>query len=164
MRSGLDASRSDPTSRHPQSSPSSRYSATESIIIRVSGTLERSWPTSPAEWKVEPLVSSARSTSTTSRSPAATRCAAIETPPTPPPTMTTRARPGGSRRGKRALQPLEVLAGVGGEVDVELGARVLDEAPGRLAQVADDPPLAQLGEPLVVAEVGAQQGAVVGLG
>ena len=37
--------------------------------MRVSGRLERSWPTSPAEWNVEPLVSSLRSSSTTSRSP-----------------------------------------------------------------------------------------------
>ena len=32
-----------------------------------------SWPTRPAEWKVEPLVSSPRSSSTTSRSPSAAR-------------------------------------------------------------------------------------------
>ena len=31
------------------------------IIMRVSGRLARSWPTSPAEWNVEPLVISARS-------------------------------------------------------------------------------------------------------
>ena len=38
-----------------------------STFIRVSAGSERSWPTSPAEWNVEPLVSSARSTSRTSR-------------------------------------------------------------------------------------------------
>ena len=41
--------------------------------MRVSDTLERSWPTSPAEWNVEPLVSSLRSSSTTSRSPSFAR-------------------------------------------------------------------------------------------
>ena len=41
--------------------------------MRVSETDERSWPTSPAEWNVEPLVSSARSSSTTSRQPASAR-------------------------------------------------------------------------------------------
>ena len=60
-------------------------------------TLERSCPTSPAEWKVEPLVSSLRSSSTTSRSPSCARWWAIEAPPTPPPMMTTRARSGSSR-------------------------------------------------------------------
>ncbi len=42
-------------------------------MIWVSETLERSWPTSPAEWKVEPLVSSLRSSRTTSRSPSSAR-------------------------------------------------------------------------------------------
>ena len=42
-------------------------------MMRVSETLERSCPTSPAEWKVEPLVSSLRSSSTTSRSPSCAR-------------------------------------------------------------------------------------------
>src|SRR4051812_4137994 len=131
--------------------------------MRVSGTLERSCPTSPAEWNVEPLVSSARSSSTTSRSPAAARCAAIDTPPTPPPTMTTRARPGSSRGRKPALQALEVLARVGGEVDVEVGALRLDEPPRGLAQVAGDPPAVQLGEAVLVPEVRAQQRTLVGL-
>src|SRR4051794_27754436 len=163
MRSGEEASRSEPTSRQPHASPSSRYSATESIIIRVSGTLERSWPTSPAEWNVEPLVSSARSTSTTSRSPAATRCAAIDPPPTPPPTTTTRARPGSSRGRKPSLQALEMLSRIRGEVDVEVGARGLHEPPRRLAQVADDPHPVQVAEPVLVAEVRAQQRPVVGI-
>src|SRR4051812_23186654 len=132
--------------------------------MRVSGTLERSCPTSPAEWNVEPLVSSARSSSTTSRSPAAARCAAIDTPPTPPPTMTTRARPGSSRGRKPALQALEVLARVGREVDVEVGARRLDEPPRGLAQVADDPHPVQVLQPRVVAEVSTQQNAVVSVG
>src|SRR4051812_4065676 len=164
MRSGELASRSEPTSRQPHSSPSSRYSATESIIIRVSGTLERSWPTSPAEWKVEPLVSSARSTRTTSRSPAATRCAAIDTPPTPPPTMTTRARAGSSRGRKPPLQAREVLARVGGEVDVEVRADRLHQAPRRLAQVAHHAHAVQVGEVGLVAEVRPQQRPVVGVG
>ena len=60
-------------------------------------TLDRSWPTRPAEWKVEPLVSSLRSSSTTSRSPSLARWWAIDAPPTPPPMMTTRARSGSSR-------------------------------------------------------------------
>ena len=37
--------------------------------MRVSESEPRSWPTSPAEWKVEPLVRSARSQSTTSSQP-----------------------------------------------------------------------------------------------
>jgi hypothetical protein len=53
--------------------PSFRYSSTEYIIIFVSETDERSWPTSPAEWNVEPLVSWLRSTSTTSRQPSSAR-------------------------------------------------------------------------------------------
>src|ERR1700704_5106179 len=65
--------------------------------MRVNETLERSWPTSPAEWNVEPLVSSLRSSSTTSRSPSLARWWAIEAPPTPPPMMTTRALSGSSR-------------------------------------------------------------------
>src|SRR5271167_4145611 len=106
--------------------------------MRVSGTLERNWPTSPAEWKVDPLVSSLRSSSTTSRSPSSARWWAIEAPPTPPPTMTTRARAGSSRGLATALtardreplleqrlldrraQPLEMLASVAPEVEVEL--------------------------------------------
>ena len=72
-RSGVPARRMDPTSCHVGSTPvswsSCRYSAALSIIIRVSVVVLRSCPTSPAEWKVDPLVSSARSSSTTSRQP-----------------------------------------------------------------------------------------------
>ena len=72
-RSGVQARRRPPHSIQPGSNSDSaarrRYSSTLSIIIRVSDTEPRSWPTSPAEWNVEPLVSSLRSSSTTSRSP-----------------------------------------------------------------------------------------------
>src|SRR5271155_2330673 len=106
--------------------------------MRVSETLDLSWPTSPAEWKVEPLVSSLRSSSTTSRSPSLARWCAIDAPPTPPPMMTTRARSGSSRGLATALTPrdheplleigahdrrsetLEVFVGVALEVVVEL--------------------------------------------
>ena len=70
-RSGVQARRIPPHSVQPQSSV--RYSSTDHIIIWVSVTEPRSWPTSPAEWNVEPLVSSLRSTSTTSRSPSCAR-------------------------------------------------------------------------------------------
>src|SRR5277367_1247958 len=80
--------------------------------MRVSGTLERSWPTSPAEWKVEPLVSSSRSSSTTSRSPSAARWYAIEAPPTPPPMITILALCGSSR-GRAMVSP-HALVGNGG--------------------------------------------------
>ncbi len=73
MRSSEEASRSEPTSLQPvsssTSSPSSRYSSTEFIIILVRESEPRSWPTRPAEWNVDPLVSWARSTSTTSVQP-----------------------------------------------------------------------------------------------
>ena len=53
MRSWLEASRSEPTSCQPVSSPTSwpsdRYRSTEFIIIRVRLSEPRSWPTSPAE-------------------------------------------------------------------------------------------------------------------
>src|SRR5271168_390499 len=134
--------------------------------MRVSGTLERNWPTSPAEWKVEPLVSSLRSSSTTSRSPSLARWWAIEAPPTPPPTMTTRARSGSSRALATVLLPcapvrapgrtcggepflelrlldggaqaLEVRARVAIEVEVQLGNLRLQDAPGGLARVGED--------------------------
>src|SRR5262249_49504565 len=84
------------TSRQPVSSPTSsprvRYSSTELIIIFVRLSDPRSWPTRPAEWNVEPLVSSARSTRTTSRQPSFVSQYRIEQPPTPPPTPPTRAR------------------------------------------------------------------------
>ena len=51
----------------------------------------RSWPTSPALWKVEPDVGSARSTRMTSVQPSCARWYAIEVPPTPPPMITARA-------------------------------------------------------------------------
>ena len=87
---------------------------------------------------MEPLVSSLRSSSTTSDSPSLARWWAIEAPPTPPPMMTTRARPGSSRGLTTLLTPsghepflevrphdrlseaLEVLIGVALEVEVEL--------------------------------------------
>ena len=71
QRASDEASRSPPHSTQPQSSV--RYSSTESIIIRVSDTEPRSWPTSPAEWNVEPDVSWLRSTSTTSFQPSSAR-------------------------------------------------------------------------------------------
>src|ERR1039457_3653468 len=118
--------------------------------MRVSETLARSWPTSPAEWKVDPLVSSLRSSSTTSRSPSLARWWAIEAPPTPPPMITTRARSGSSRgRGAKRLldarphdvvvQPVEVLAPVALEVEVELRDLPLHHGPGRLARVREQP-------------------------
>ena len=98
-RSGLDASRSDPDSTQPgapspPASSSRRYSAADQAFIRVSAGSARSWPTRPAEWKVDPLVSSARSTSSTSRSPRSARWCATLAPPTPPPMITMRARAG----------------------------------------------------------------------
>ncbi len=63
-RSGEDASLMPPLSVQPTGcspSCSARYSSTEYMFIRVSVGSARSWPTSPAEWNVEPLVSSARS-------------------------------------------------------------------------------------------------------
>src|SRR6476661_9109022 len=76
-RARVEASRSEPTSCHdgstPVSSRSRRYSPAPYIIIVVSVTELRSCPTSPAEWKVEPEVSSARSTSTTSVQPRSAR-------------------------------------------------------------------------------------------
>ena len=74
---GVEARRSEPTSCHDGSTPvsaaSRRYSSTPYIIIRVRVTELRSWPTSPALWKVDPDVSSARSTRTTSVQPSAAR-------------------------------------------------------------------------------------------
>jgi LysR family glycine cleavage system transcriptional activator len=61
------------------------------IDIRVSASELRSWPTSPAEWKVEPLVRSARSTRTTSSQPSRVSQERMEQPPTPPPSTTARA-------------------------------------------------------------------------
>jgi len=73
MRSWLEARRSEPTSRHPVSSPTSlpsdRYRSTEFIIIWVKLSEPRSWPTSPAEWNVDPLVTRDRSTRTVSVQP-----------------------------------------------------------------------------------------------
>jgi len=51
----------------------SRYNSTEYMFIRVNVGSARNCPTSPAEWNVEPLVSSFRSRSTTSRSPCLAR-------------------------------------------------------------------------------------------
>ena len=76
-RSFDEASRSEPTSCHDGSTPVSsrrrRYSAVPYIIIVVRVTEPRSWPTSPAEWNVEPDVSSARSTRITSVQPRSAR-------------------------------------------------------------------------------------------
>jgi len=65
--------------------------------MRVNVGSARSWPTRPAEWKVEPLVNSARSSTTTSRSPSSLRWNATLAPPTPPPITTIRAVDGSSR-------------------------------------------------------------------
>ena len=58
MRACDEARRMPPSSCQPGSLPVSRrsaaYSSTEYIIIRVSDTDERSWPTRPAECQVEP--------------------------------------------------------------------------------------------------------------
>src|SRR6266403_4532774 len=74
------------------------------MLMRVSAMVERSWPTSPAEWKVEPPVSSPRSSTSTSRQPAIARWYAMLQPATPPPMMTTRAGSmgGGSLPGGEA--------------------------------------------------------------
>ena len=98
-RGGDDARRSDPDSTHPgarspPASSSRRYSAADQPFIRVRAGSARSCPTSPAEWNVDPLVSSARSRSSTSRSPRSVRWCATLAPPTPPPTITIRAREG----------------------------------------------------------------------
>ncbi len=76
----MAARRSEPTSRQPGDRPvsaasasSRRYTSTLCIIIRVRGSELRSCPTNPAEWNVLPLVSSERSTSTTSVHPASAR-------------------------------------------------------------------------------------------
>ena len=72
-----DASRSEPTSCHDGSTPvsaaSRRYRSAPYIIILVRVTELRSWPTRPAEWNVEPEVSSARSTRTMSVQPSSAR-------------------------------------------------------------------------------------------
>src|ERR1700677_1001555 len=84
----------------------------------------------------------------------------MDAPPTPPPTMTTRARSGSSRglatvllpraaagggqpfRQPRLLdggaQALEVRACVAVEVEVQLGDLRLHDAPGGLARVGED--------------------------
>ena len=98
-RSVLDASRMPPDSTQLGARSvrcSSRYSSTEYVFMRVSVGSARSWPTSPAEWNVEPLVSSLRSTSTTSVTPSLARWYATLAPPTPPPMTTTRADEGRS--------------------------------------------------------------------
>ena len=70
-RSFVDASRSEPTSCHDDvdaglgREPPVQVGAVHHHPGQ--GRRDRSWPTSPAEWNVEPDVSSARSTSTTSR-------------------------------------------------------------------------------------------------
>src|SRR3954451_10373456 len=95
IRSSDDASRSDPTSCHPGACPvsasSDRYRSTDRIIILVRDSDPRSCPTSPAEWNVDPLVSSARSSRTTSLHPRRDSQYATEAPPTPPPMTTARA-------------------------------------------------------------------------
>src|SRR3954453_12398420 len=62
--------------------------------MRVRVGSARSCPTRPAEWNVDPLVSSPRSTTTTSVSPNSLRWYATLVPPTPPPMTTTRAAVG----------------------------------------------------------------------
>src|SRR4029079_9249766 len=90
-----DARRSDPPPCHDGSTPVSAasrpYSSAPYIIIFVSVTEPRSWPTSPAEWNVEPEVRSARSTRTMSVQPRTARWYATDVPPTPPPMITARA-------------------------------------------------------------------------
>src|SRR5881409_1381249 len=70
-RAGEEATRRLPTPFQPGSRPvssrSRRYSSTLAMLIRVSSTEERSWPTRPAAWNVEPPVSSPRSRTTTTR-------------------------------------------------------------------------------------------------
>src|SRR5213594_3987877 len=61
------------------------------MLMRVRAIVERSCPTRPAEWKVDPPVSSPRSSTSTSRQPATARWYAMLQPATPPPMMTTRA-------------------------------------------------------------------------
>ena len=155
MRSSLDASRMPPHSTHPHASPSFRYSSTEYIIIRVRFTDERSWPTSPAEWKVDPDVSWFRSRTTTSSQPSSARWYAIDVPPDSAaddhaprgagelperghyaagrldPALEARVLP-------RLLQAVEVLLRVLAEVEVELGHAPLHDAPHRLAEVGHE--------------------------
>ena len=95
-RSGVDASRSDPTSCHdgsdaglggqPRGTARRRTSSSSSASLSF-GAGRRD----PAEWNVEPDVSSARSTRTTSVQPRSARWYAIDVPPTPPPMITARA-------------------------------------------------------------------------
>ena len=88
----------------------------------------------PAEWNVEPLVSSSRSTQRRRRARRAGRGGRRSTsPPTPPPMTTTRARAGSSRGAHRAASPrsagrppsppggAKCSVRVGGEVEVEVG-------------------------------------------
>src|SRR5918996_254913 len=175
IRSSLDASLMPPHSTQPGIV---RYSSTEYIIILVSETEPRSWPTSPAEWKVEPEVSWFRSTSTTSSHPSCARWWAIDVPPTPPPTITQRAASGSSRRAAtRPLEPaaealvlgrlrhsLEVLVRVRVEVEVELGDARLDHAPHRLAEVRHEAEQLQrrpLARVCLLAEVSGQEALLV---
>src|SRR5689334_21783180 len=64
------------------------------MFIRVRVGSARSCPTRPAEWNVDPLVSSDLSSTTTSRSPSSARWYATLAPPTPAPMTTTRADDG----------------------------------------------------------------------
>ncbi len=57
----------------PVSASSRRYRSTLYFSSRVMLAFERSWPTRPAAWNVEPLVSLWRSSTTTSRTPARVR-------------------------------------------------------------------------------------------
>ena len=98
----------------PTSSESVRYRSTERIIIRVRLREPRSCPTRPAEWNVEPLVSSERSHRTTSLQPSLVSQYRIAVPPTPPPMTTARAelfmrgRALATRRGQRGLDQVGV--------------------------------------------------------
>ena len=76
LRAGRQSQRARPRATRgpvPVSAASRRYSSVLYIIILVSVTELRSCPTRPAEWNVEPEVSSARSTSTTSVQPSSAR-------------------------------------------------------------------------------------------
>src|SRR3954449_2941200 len=95
MRGFDDASRRPPSSCHPGSLPVSSlrtaYRPTEYCIILVRLTVERSWPTRPAECQVEPCVRPYCSTSTTSLQPSWAGWKRPLQPPTPPPITTARA-------------------------------------------------------------------------
>ena len=67
----------------------------------VSAWVPRTWETSPAACHVVPPVRRTRSNTRTSVTPSLVRWYAIDEPMIPPPTITTRARAGGSETGSR---------------------------------------------------------------